>query len=166
MKPTEWLLCNDDFDSNDWMYEWARYVGVFNKDFSLVNFCFSRFSNYENTDCPKCGKLDRHYEIEDNVRFKCKKCSHKFSVTSGTYLDSSNVDAAYWDRLIYVLVKMRSPIDSCFLSRDLGLTQKTVYGMLITIKEALDIKCKGIYFKIPPRLLEHQLLSKLLKLKQ
>src|SRR5262245_6301250 len=37
--------------------------------------------------CPRCGVVDIYW-LNDNRRFKCSGCAHKFSVTSGTIFAS------------------------------------------------------------------------------
>jgi nitrite reductase/ring-hydroxylating ferredoxin subunit len=36
--------------------------------------------------CPHCGTLDEHYFSDTELRWKCKGCGKRFSVTSGTVL--------------------------------------------------------------------------------
>jgi transposase-like protein len=51
--------------------------------------------------CPQCGGVEA-YEITTRRKFKCKACSHQFSVTSGTIFASRKM--AFVDLLAAICI--------------------------------------------------------------
>lgn len=158
-----WLLSDDDFYDRDWLMEFLPEVGVFCSGYSKSMFEVIRFEESPHTDCPKCGNLSDNYDL--GKQWKCKKCHHKYSIISGTYLQNTKIDFCYWFRMAYLLGGLKVPINSCWISRDLKLTQKTVYYMLTTIKRALQIDVNGINFKLPYSVDDYKIIDSLLKLR-
>ncbi len=172
MDLNNWILSEVDFDAEDWYYECLPDMGIISREYCDMIFESQRFEHLDNTDCPKCGYFGRNYFIENKkhpaFRYKCKKCRHKFSMRSGTYLDNSKLENVYWYRLAFLISNLKFPINSHALAKSLGLTQKTTYGMLITIKSAMklkDIGCvSGINYSIPKDVDWWKVIESLLKL--
>ena len=172
MNKNNWILVDSDFDSEDWHFDYFPEVGIISRSYCNDIFLFARFNEYPYTDCPRCKKLGKNYEIENNnspkFRYKCKNCRHIFSTTSGTYLDKSKLESIYWYRLAFLIIDLKFPINSHALSKSLGLTQKTVYYMLITIKKAMNFKSNGIVdginFSLPNDLSWWHVIRNLLKI--
>ena len=142
--PKEWLSSKAD----DLMTDFQE-AGVFDHDSAVYNTWFARWKNEWEIDCSHCGNFDKHYNIEElcliddfdlSWRYKCKECSKKFSVTSGTYLDNHKLPVEYWWRTAYLLGDFNIEVNSKWLANDLQLTQKTTYYMLIVIAKALGLK--------------------------
>lgn len=124
-------------------------VGIHTHKWALINTWFARWTDEWEIDCSHCGNKDNHYSIEDLIlidyfdvswRYKCKKCSKKFSVTSGTYLDNHKLPIEYWCRTAFLLGDFNIEVNSSWLAKDLFVTQKTAYYMLIIIAKALGLK--------------------------
>jgi len=160
----KWLLTDVDYNYYDEFSEWLGEVGVFCDQNSYDVFLFQRFEEYPNIDCPFCGKINKHYEVTDHERWKCRFCRRNFSITSETFLNNSKLQFYYWFRIVYLLVELRFPINSVLISRDLKVTQKTAYYMLITIKESLKLKGDGIKYKLPSNIDGFEIIKSLLKL--
>ena len=43
-----------------------------------------RWGKSEDTVCPHCGVVERHWFLPSRRQWRCKACGHTFSVTSGT----------------------------------------------------------------------------------
>lgn len=88
--------------------------------------------------CPKC-KYEKVYCFPDQKRFKCanKDCYKIFTVTVGTYLESSKIPLNKWFHAVYVFTSHKKGISSCQLSKDIGVTQKTAWFILSRLREVM-----------------------------
>lgn len=86
--------------------------------------------------CVKCG-CKKVYNLYDG-RYKCSNntCYHKFSVITGTFMESSNIPLSTWFAAIYLVVAHKKGISSVQLGKDLSVTQKTAWFMLQRIRES------------------------------
>lgn len=135
-----WLLSNEDFvDLTDVHKhnEWALFIlwdnGITSPEDSYNKIRDSRFQ-YSFPDCSFCGEMDKHYVLSTD-QWKCKKCSSKFSITSGTYLDNIKLEYHTWLRFAFLVGEMKIT-NSCTIANDLGVTQKTAWEMLETLRKA------------------------------
>ncbi|MGG9971998.1 IS1595 family transposase [Ferruginibacter sp. SUN002] len=92
-------------------------------------------------ECPYCG-CRKSYKIENGKRFKCadKTCYKKYSVTVGTVFEASKIPLSTWFPAMYLIMSHKKGISSCQLAKDLGVTQKTAWFMLMRIREFLKDK--------------------------
>ena len=90
--------------------------------------------------CPKCGSLDRIYQLKDGKRYKCGGCKHIFTITVGTIFEGSHIYLQKWFLALYIVSAHKKGISSLQLHRDLGVTQKTAWFMLHRIREMLKGK--------------------------
>jgi transposase-like protein len=86
--------------------------------------------------CPRCGCVTI-YELNDNRRFKCAGCLHKFSVTSGTIFASRKMDLRDILAAIAIFVNGAKGHSALQLSRDLDVQYKTAFVLSHKIREAL-----------------------------
>lgn len=144
----KWLLSKEDFNAAvgngaDWMFEVLWDNGIISESDAIIQFTYAS-TDFDVPDCPFCGANDnRHYPLADK-RWKCKKCRKKFSLTSGRYLDNSKMPITYWWRFCY-LVGNSKIINSSAIARDLGITQKSAWLMLNTLRQSL--KDSGVEIK-------------------
>ena len=89
--------------------------------------------------CPKCGH-DKVYRT--NAGFKCAspKCYKKFTVTVGTYMESSKIKLRIWLAATYLLTAHKKGISSYQLARDLGVCQKTAWFLNHRIRAMFESK--------------------------
>lgn len=141
-KQPDWILSDDDYWFNDWSYEYFQEVGITCHEQAFWSFFYARFESEKEMDCPHCGCVSEHYTLSEINKgsFKCKKCRKRFSITSGTHLSDSKLPLEYWYRICFLITNLKFPINSRALSKSLGLTQSTVYYMLMTIKDSLGIE--------------------------
>lgn len=95
--------------------------------------------------CPHCGSEHhtrvktrlKHPQLKDYKDFRCKACTKKYSVLTGTIYESSKVPLQLWFQALYLLSAHKKGISSLQLASDLGVTQKTAWFMLHRIREML-----------------------------
>ena len=85
--------------------------------------------------CPLCGH-DRVYEIKGGMSFKCGGCRERFSVRTGTVMESSRLPLQTWLLAIYMMTTARKGISSIQFAKELGVTQKTAWFLANRIREA------------------------------
>jgi transposase-like protein len=106
--------------------------------------------------CPRCGCV-KIYQLNDNRRFKCAACLHKFSVTSGTIFASRKLAIRDILAAIAIFVNGAKGYAALHLSRDLDCQYKTAFVMLHKLREALaaeqnaneisgEVEIDGAYF--------------------
>ena len=106
--------------------------------------------------CPRCGCV-KIYQLNDNRRFKCAACLHKFSVTSGTIFASRKLAIRDILAAIAIFVNGAKGYAALHLSRDLDVQYKTAFVMLHKLREALaaeqnaneisgEVEIDGAYF--------------------
>lgn len=86
--------------------------------------------------CPKCGH-DEAYKITTHRKFKCKACSHQFSVTSGTIFASRKMVFVDLLAAICIVVNASKGIFMVQLSRDLDCQYKTAFVLAHKLREAM-----------------------------
>jgi transposase len=59
----------------------VRKVMEMTHDEAFQVFKQLRWGAGEETACPVCGTIDRHYFRNDRKQWRCKACTHAFSVT-------------------------------------------------------------------------------------
>ncbi len=86
--------------------------------------------------CPRCGCCET-YDISTRRKFKCKACSHQFSVTSGTIFASRKMDFTDLLAAICIIANAAKGVSAIQLSRDVGCQYKTAFVLAHKIREAL-----------------------------
>ncbi len=113
------------------------------EDKAYETFCRLRWAETEGKPvCPRCGGLDA-YTISTRRKFKCKACTHQFSVTSGTIFASRKM--AFVDLLaaIVILANAAKGVSMLQLSRDLDCQYKTAFVLAHKLREAIASEIQG-----------------------
>jgi transposase-like protein len=92
--------------------------------------------------CPRCGGLDS-YKITTRRRFKCKACSHQYSVTSGTIFANRKMSFVDLMAAICIVTNGAKGISALQLSRDLGCNFKTAWVFSHKLREAMASETKA-----------------------
>ena len=142
MANLKWLLEDGDFDEYVDLYYFFLDNGIFSESSAKDIFLDTRFPKYPLTDCPFCYFEGDNYILKDN-RFKCKKCFKKFSVTSRTYLDNVKLKEYQILRLLH-LVFDKGIKNSCYIARDINITQKSSFNTIQKINKSILIDHKTI----------------------
>lgn len=86
--------------------------------------------------CPRCGCLDS-YTYKTRKLFRCKGCSHQFTVTSGTIFASRKLAIRDYLLAIAIFVNGAKGHSALQLSRDLDCQYKTAYVLAMKLREAV-----------------------------
>jgi len=92
--------------------------------------------------CSRCGCLDL-YDCKSENLWKCKGCSYRFSVTSGTIFASRKLPLRDILAAIAIFVNGAKGHSALQLSRDLDVQYKTAFVLAHKIREALAAEIKG-----------------------
>ncbi len=85
--------------------------------------------------CPHCGST-KVYKCKSPRAYICgeKACRNRFSVLTGTFLEGTKIPLSKWFIAMYLCFSHKKGVSSCQLARDLGVTQKTSWFMLMRIR--------------------------------
>lgn len=91
-------------------------------------------SRWEDGDvvCPYCG--GHHCYTRKDGRFSCKHCKKSFNVTVGTIFENTKISLRKWFIAMYLVSSHKKGISSCQIARDINVTQKTAWYMLMKIR--------------------------------
>lgn len=97
--------------------------------------------------CVHC-QHDKSYTYSDGITYKCANCRKKYTVKMGTIFEKSPIPLSTWFAAIYLCTAHKKGISSVQLAKDLGVTQKTSWFMLMRIKELAKIGDRSKMTKI------------------
>lgn len=87
--------------------------------------------------CPHCGTFDAHYWSTEQLRWKCKGCGKRFSVTSGTVLAEHKLPLKRILQIALSWANGASGMPALQLRRDWGVAYNTVFTLLHKLREGL-----------------------------
>ena len=113
----------------------------FDKEFPTDESCLEWLLNnrYPNgVECPKCGKVTKHYKIVGRPCYSCEICgSHVYPMAGSIFEDTKFDHLKLWFKAVALMSNTRCGISSRGLSRELGVTVKTGYRMWYQIRSIL-----------------------------
>lgn len=120
--------------------------------FKLIRWSDNKGEPY----CGRCGCASL-YNITTRKMWKCKACSHQFSVTSGTIFASRKLPIRDYLLAIAIFVNGAKGHSALQLSRDLDVQYKTAFVLAHKLREAIaadakdktlsgEIEVDGAYF--------------------
>ena len=86
--------------------------------------------------CPRCGDLSVS-EISTRDQFDCNGCRYRFSVTSGTIFDNTNLPLWKWFVTIYLICESKKSISANQIKRTIGVSYKTAWHLCHRIRSAM-----------------------------
>jgi len=92
--------------------------------------------------CVSCGSLNVQKGAKHRTMpFRCreKECAKKFSVRTGTVMESSKMGHQTWVFAVYIVMTSLKGVSSMKLHRDLGIGQKAAWFMLHRLREAMAV---------------------------
>jgi transposase-like protein len=92
--------------------------------------------------CPRCGCLDS-YTYRTRKLFRCKGCSHQYTVTSGTIFAGRKLAIRDYLLAIAIFVNGAKGHSALQLSRDLNVQYKTAYVLSHKLREAVAAEANG-----------------------
>lgn len=81
----------------------------------------------ESLDCPKCGKHEKFYRINNMPEFQCAWCGHHIHPMAGTPFERTRTPLQKWLNATYLFTTMRHGVPAKELQRQLGVTYKTAW---------------------------------------
>ena len=90
--------------------------------------------------CPHCGSTSvQSGAAHKTMPYRCRgaSCRRRFSVRTGTAMDSSNVGYQKWAMAMYLFTTSLKGVSSMKLHRDIGVTRKTAWFMLHRLRAAM-----------------------------
>ena len=87
--------------------------------------------------CTHCGTIDTHYWYRKELRWKCKCCDSKFSVTSQTVFADHKLPLNKILKIAFSWSIGASGVPALQLRRQWNVTYKTVYTLLQKLREGL-----------------------------
>jgi transposase-like protein len=91
--------------------------------------------------CPRCGCLDS-YTYKTRKVFRCRGCSHQYTVTSGTIFASRKMPVRDYLLAIAIFVNGAKGHSALQLSRDLDCQWKSAFVLSMKIREAMAASTK------------------------
>ena len=89
--------------------------------------------------CGKCGSTEtREIPNRKPMPYWCNGCKSYFSVRTGTVMEKSRLPLRKWVFATYLYVTSLKGVSSMKLHRDLKITQKTAWHMMMRLREAWD----------------------------
>ena len=105
--------------------------------------------------CPRCSSTHPIYERHLPGYFRCPNCKQDFTVRTGTVMERSHVQldkwiyASYvWNRSFHELSGTRRRYSSAKLSREIGVTQKTAWFLLLKLWKSFRDNQSQFLFEI------------------
>ncbi len=89
--------------------------------------------------CPrcKCGGKVTEAKNRKPMPYWCGTCRNRFSVKTGTVMQSSKISYQNWVIAMYMYVCNLKGVSSMKLHRDLGITQKSAWFLVHRLREAM-----------------------------
>ena len=88
----------------------------------------------DSVNCPFGCKMAKVYNVSSTQPYKCSKCRRRFSVRTGTYMESSKIKVRIWLLAMFLMAASKNGISSAEMARQLGITQKTAWFLSHRIK--------------------------------
>ena len=90
--------------------------------------------------CPFCGSVNVQTGAKHAMPYRCREreCRKRFSVKTGTVMQSSNLGFQTWAIATYLALTNLKSVASMKLHRDLKITQKSAWHLAHRLREAFD----------------------------
>ncbi len=95
----------------------------------------------EGPHCPHCGTVRvQSNAAHKTMPYRCREreCRKRFSVRTGTCMESSNLGFQIWAIAIYLISTSLKGVSSMKLHRDLEITQKSAWHLAMRLRKALE----------------------------
>ncbi len=123
------------------------------RDFPTDAICLDAiFTTLHSKEC-SCG--GRYNRITGRKKYQCSKCRYQIAPTAGTIFHKSDTPLTIWFCAIYLFSNAKSGLSAKQLERDLNVTYKTAWRMLMLIRKSLaqdtkklsgDVEMDEMYF--------------------
>ncbi|MGX8882468.1 IS1595 family transposase [Methylovorus sp. SPW-M1] len=96
-----------------------------------------RWGKGDEVVCPDCSAKDEHHFIKNQKRWTCKKCQHRFNVTSGTPFSNRKMSYGKLLMVVYFFISGAQGESSNSFHCRVGITLKTAFHNFAKIREVL-----------------------------
>jgi len=90
--------------------------------------------------CPKCGVVDKPFNIKSRNLFQCRHCNHQTSATAGTIMDKTQTSLHKWFLAIYLMSQDKRGCSAKRIERELGVSYDTAWTISHKIRKAMGDK--------------------------
>ena len=90
----------------------------------------------DGVSCPYCKGKNIGGPYKGSQPFKCHPCNRRFGVKTGTFMHNSPIPVRAWLLMAFFMAKSRTGESSVWLSKQLGITQKSTWYMGHRIRQA------------------------------
>ena len=104
---------------------------------AAVNYCVKQRWG-DDISCPFGCKDTKVYNVSSSQPYKCSKCRKRFSVRTGTYMESSKIPVRIWLLAMYLMASSKTGISSAEMARQLDITQKTAWFLAHRIRHTFE----------------------------
>ena len=115
----------------------VRQVFAMSDEHAFDLFRELRWGKGEDTVCPTCGSVAKHYFLRTRKQWRCKDCRRTYSVTSGTVFAFHKLPLKVYLAAIAIFTNAVKGVSALQLSRDLGVQYKTAFVLAHKIRESL-----------------------------
>lgn len=105
---------------------------TFNTELKAIKY-FEKLRWNGERACPHCGSA-KSYVLKGHGKYKCADCRKLFSITTGTYFESTKIPLRKWLIAMFLCVNHKKGVSSLQLANTLGVTQKTGWFILHRIR--------------------------------
>ena len=96
-----------------------------------------RWGKGEEVVCPECGVAARHWFLPSRRQWRCKACTHTFSVTSGTLFAHHKLPLRFYLGAVALYTNAVKGLSALQMCRDLGVQYKTAFVLMHKVREGL-----------------------------
>lgn len=96
-----------------------------------------RWGSIDKQVCPSCAVIDKHHNIRTRKQWRCKHCSHTFSVTSGTPFADHKISCHKLLVALFAFIINHKGLAALALRHIIGGQYRTSFTLLHKIRETL-----------------------------
>jgi len=113
----------------------------FSKKYGTEAKCFQKIVKLrfpKGIECDKCWKITPHYKLKKRKAYGCTICLHQTYPLVGTIFEKSRTKLKHWFYAIYHITVTKIGKSAKSLQRELGVTYKTAWRMLMKIRKLMS----------------------------
>ena len=118
----------------------VREVFALSDEAAFNSFRELRWGKGEEVVCPECGVAERHWFLPSRRQWRCKACTHTFSVTSGTIFAHHKLPLRVYLGAVALYTNAVKGLSALQMCRDLGVQYKTAFVLMHKLRESLMVQ--------------------------
>lgn len=126
------------------------YLSQFIEKFHDESICLQKIVDLrfpEGIYCSSCADFTPHHKLKKRMAYQCNECLHQFYPLAGTIFQKTRTPLKLWFYAMFVMVNTKAGIAAKTLQREIGVTYKTAWRMMMQIRKLMGEKLgllKGI----------------------